>query len=527
MAYPVEHRNKKTGVIYVYESISVWDKEKQQSRNKQVCIGKRDQVTGEIIPSRRLQPERQNVVATATDATDDSSVATATIVGPSIILDVMTDRLGLLPVLKSAFPDNHADILSLAYYLAAHGGPLCQSWSWIRTHQHPASGKLTSQRISELLATITTARKQAFFSRWMGKILDDDYLCYDITSVSSYSELNEYIRYGHNRDLEKLPQLNLAMLFGQESRLPAYYNRTPGNITDVQTIHNILETFKKLEVKTLHFILDKGFYSKKNIEEMLDQRHHFTISVPLHNHWVQKEIDAIHDTIQDPEHFRMIDDEALYVHSQLYPWGEQKRRCYLHLFYNDMIRSEAVNRFNLQLQQYKEELESGKQKAEHQEMYDRYFTITSTPVRGKQIAFKTDAVHSYIKRYAGFQALLTTRIKDPLKTLQVYRDKDVVEKCFDDLKNVLDMKRLRMHGIETVDGRLFVQFIALLLLSILRREMRKSKLITMYTVRELLLEMDPLTRIEYTGKYGKVMTEVTKSQRDILKLLEISLPEPT
>jgi len=527
MAYQVEHRNKKTGVVYVYESISVWDKEKQQSRNKQVCIGKRDPVTGEIIPSRRLQPERQNVVATETDATDDSSVATATIVGPSIILDVMTDHLGLLPVLKSAFPDNHADILSLAYYLAAHGGPLCQSWTWLRTHQHPASGKLTSQRISELLATITTARKQAFFSRWMDKILDDDYLCYDITSVSSYSELNEYIRYGHNRDLEKLPQLNLAMLFGQESRLPAYYNRTPGNITDVQTIHNILETFKKLEVKTLHFILDKGFYSKKNIEEMLAQRHHFTISVPLHNHRVQKEIDAIYDTIQDPEHYRMIDDEALYVHSQLYPWGEQKRRCYLHLFYNDMIRSEAVNRFNLQLQQYKEELESGRLKAEHQEMYDHYFTITSTPVRGKQIAFKTEAVHNYIKRYAGFQALLTTKIKDPLKTLQVYRDKDVVEKSFDDLKNALDMKRLRMHGIETVDGRLFIQFIALLLLSILRREMRESKLITMYTVRELLLEMDPLTRIEYTGKYGKIMTEVTKSQRDILKLLEISLPELT
>jgi hypothetical protein len=63
------------------------------------------------------------------------------------------------------------------------------------------------------------------------------------------------------------------------------------------------------------------------------------------------------------------------------------------------------------------------------------------------------------------------------------------------------------------------------LVSILRKEMRRSKLITMYTVRELLLEMDPLTRIQYTGKYGKVLTEITKPQRDILKLLDISLPE--
>ena len=133
----------------------------------------------------------------------------------------------------------------------------------------------------------------------------------------------------------------------------------------------------------------------------------------------------------------------------------------------------------------------------------------------------------YINRYAGFQALLTTKLKDPLDALQVYRDKDVVEKCFDDLKNVLDMKRLRMHSIETVDGRLFVQFIALILMSELRRAMRESKLIELYTVRELLLEMDPLTKIRYEGKYGSILTEVTRSQREILALLKIELPKST
>jgi transposase len=44
-----------------------------------------------------------------------------------------------------------------------------------------------------------------------------------------------------------------------------------------------------------------------------------------------------------------------------------------------------------------------------------------------------------------------------------------------------------MHTIDTVDGRLFVQFIALLLISTLRKKMRESKLIEKYTIRELLL----------------------------------------
>jgi transposase len=522
MSCRVNHLNKKTGVTYVYESVSLWDKEKHQARSKQVCIGKIDPDTGELIPSRRLQTE---AVASTEVKEAVPSIATTAIVGPSLILDALSKRLGLAKILKSVFPEFHGQILTMAYYLAAHGGPLSQCVSWTKTHEHPSWKPLESQRISEILGKITTAGKQTFMSAWMDRILENEFLCYDITSISSYSELNEYIRFGHNRDREKLPQLNLAMLFGQKSRVPAYYHRVPGNITDVHTVHNLLETFTKLEVKNLHYVLDRGFYSKKNVDELLERRDHFTLSVPLNNRWVREAIDEIIDTVEGPEGYRMMDDEALYVHSRLHPWGEEHRRCYLHLYYNDLIRSEAVNRFNRQLLDCKEELESGKLRAEHQDLYDSFFVITATPVRGSKVSYNTEAVSQYIKRYAGFQALLTTRFKDPLEALQVYRDKDVVEKCFDDLKNALDMRRLRMHSIETVDGRLFVQFIALILMSELRRAMRESKLIEWYTVRELLLEMDPLTKINYKGKYGLILTEITKPQREILELLKIEQPK--
>lgn len=43
--------DKRSGIIYVYKSVSYWDKEKQQPRVKRKLIGKRDLVTGEIIPT--------------------------------------------------------------------------------------------------------------------------------------------------------------------------------------------------------------------------------------------------------------------------------------------------------------------------------------------------------------------------------------------------------------------------------------------------------------------------------------------
>ena len=48
----VKAKNKKTGITYVYESESYWDKEKKQPRNKRKLIGKIDDQTGEIVPTR-------------------------------------------------------------------------------------------------------------------------------------------------------------------------------------------------------------------------------------------------------------------------------------------------------------------------------------------------------------------------------------------------------------------------------------------------------------------------------------------
>lgn len=516
MSCRINQVNKSTGVTYVYESVSYWDKERKQPRNKRVCIGKIDPDNGTFIPSKRLNPAQAV-------ARDPAVTASASIIGPSLILDAITTRLGLGDLLKSCFPKFFQQIQMMAYYLVVQGGALSHCELWSKSHAPALTPSLTSQRITEILCAITIDEKQTFCSKWMNKVLEKDYLCYDITSISSYSELNEYIKYGHNRDNEKLPQLNLAMLFGQKGRLPVYYQQLPGNITDVTTLYNLTKTFKAMNVSSLNYVMDKGFYSKKNIDNLLTSRHKFTIAVPLNNKWVQHAIDEIHQDIHGPQGYQRIDNETLYIHSRLYPWGIENRRCYLHLYYNAYARAVAVDQFNEELIGYKTELTSGALVKEHADAYSTFFLIKTTPKRGTKVSYNNQTVSQYIKRYTGFQAILSNSIKDPVEALQVYRDKDVVEKCFDDLKNQLDMKRLRMHSSASVNGRLFVQFIALIYMSALRKEMRESGLIKQYTVRELLQEMETLTKIKYSGKYGHIITEMTKPQREILGCLNIEL----
>ena len=396
--------------------------------------------------------------------------------------------------------------------------------NWCRSHAPTLAAQLTSQRISEILHSIGTDEKQTFFTNWMSKIAEDDYLCYDITSISSYSRLNEYIKYGYNRDNEKLPQLNLSAVFGQKKALPVYFDRLPGNITDVKTLHNLLGTFKAMEIGKMSYVMDKGFYSKQNIDELVASGNKFLVAVPLNNKWLHKAIDDVYDTIHSPEGYRKVDDEVLYLHTRLYPWGDKRHRTYLHLYYNAKARAEAIDQFNEELLTYKQELESEKTNDKHQSYYDDFFIIKTTPKRGLKVTYNNEAIAKHIKRYTGFQALLSSIIKDPVRALQVYRDKDCVEKCFDDLKNQLDMKRLRMQSSKTVDGRLFVQFIALIYMSAIRKELRTTKLIEKYTVRELLNEMETITKISYSGKYGHIITEMTKQQQEILQAMKITPP---
>lgn len=517
MGYRACHKNKNTGVTYVYEATSAWDKEKKQPRNRQVCIGKLDPDTGEFIPSKRLNPEQAAV-------RDPAVTADTKVVGPAVILDRIVDELGLDRVLRKAFPETWRQILCMAYYVAVRGGPLSYCEAWSKNHDHPYGRSLSSQRISDILKSLSTDGQKTFFKEWGRRMAEHDYLCYDITSVSSYGTLNEYLKYGYNRDGERLKQINLALLFGQKSQVPFYFNRLPGNVSDVATLHYFLEIFGYLEAPKLHLVLDRGFYSKKNVDDLLAAKDKFILAVPGRPTWVRNAIDEVRQHIQNPEGYRKIDGETLYVHTRRYPWGEERKRCYLHIYYNAHAAASDADGFIEELLGYKEELEKGLVISGHEEAYATFFIVKETPVRGRRVLFNHEAIENHRNRYAGFYALLTNDIKDPIQALMVYRNKDAVEKCFDDLKNHLDMKRLRIHSSPAMDGRLFVQFIALILMSALRKKMRETKLTEKLTVRELLMEMETLTQIRFSGKYGHMLTEITKPQRLIMESFEISPP---
>ena len=212
--------NKQNGVTYVYESTGHWDKVKKQARNDRTCIGKLDAITGEIIYSKKYK--EQDEILPAKRGPSPSLEYKRSFYGATYLFDAIGDSLGITEDLKKCFPESYDQILSIAYYLILEDrNPMSRFRKWALTHAHPYGKDIPSQRSSEIFGEISENSKQLFFQLQAKRRLEEEFLAFDTTSISSYSKSLKQVKYGINKDHDKLPQINLALIFGEASRLPA------------------------------------------------------------------------------------------------------------------------------------------------------------------------------------------------------------------------------------------------------------------------------------------------------------------
>ena len=167
-------------------------------------------------------------------------------------------------------------------------------------------------------------------------------------------------------------------------------------------------------------------------------------------------------------------------------------------------------------------MESGHRHPDHEKQYAKYFEVKITPVRGTKVVAREEAL-AEAKRNYGYFALLSNEIKEAQEALEIYRNKDLVEKAFDNLKERLNLRRLVVSSEKSLDGKLFVQFIALIFLSYITRKMQKKKLFKNHTLQEILDELDIIECFEVPGQRLQV-GETTKRQIELYTTLGVMPP---
>ena len=529
----LSYHRKPNGTTYVYRQESYWDKSKKQPRNRQVCIGKLGE-DGEIIYNKRfVEPAARQALERG------EALAESALLGQSLVLQKATDATGLERVLRRCFRGDVADyLLSLAWAVAAGYGKMYLASVWMEQNKCPVHGAApSSPQISRMLAGISQSDIEDFLREWTNhrsKGTREQY-CYDLTSISSHNSSNPFVEWGRNRDGEDLAQINMALLTGVKSRIPTYYELYPGSHGDAKAIAGFIERMKKYGTERIRMLLDRGFYSASNIYALLKGHIGFYIPVPASVAWQGSLIDALRDAVEMPEHAIHISEdgrEALYGMTVVDKMDG--KRVWKHLYFDAARRSEHIATLFSALKRWEEELVSANTKKANEWAYERYFTVKTTPRRGRQVRRNQEAINAYKTDRAGYWVILTNCEKDATAALDAYRERALVESQFDNMKNDLGMARFHTHGQDTMRGRAFVQFLALVLTARIRvviaeawdgraKLPKDDRLAHHYSLAELMLRLGTYRQTRFSNRYGAVSSAPTKAQRTIFKAFGIEV----
>ena len=505
------------GTVYVFEAVAQWDPQKQQSRQKRIYIGKKDPVTGAFIPNRKYYE------IYGEDAPSDiqtCSIMRSVDFGNVYLMDRAASLCGLKQVLADCFPHDWKDIFTCAMHSCSENEAMYLCEGWARISMVPSAP--SSQQISRLLKKLDEDSRMRFYREWAKLRQEKEYLALDISSISSWSELINYVEYGYNRDREELPQVNLAMLFGESSRLPVFARIYPGSIKDVNTLVGMVSFMEQLRLKQMHFVMDKGFYSAKGVNLMLEKYIKFAIGVPFTTKMAKETVRECMGAMENPANAIEVGGHIYHAITKIQTINS--RRAYLHVYYDRERATKEHDRLLHKIIRLEDGLTKGTVRMDSAEAR-KYFSFQKNKEGTYNIHRKEDVIREQLE-LTGYFVILTNDSKDAEYILRVYRTKDVVEKSFENIKDELDLERLRIHSDEAMEGRVFIGFISLIITSYIRKIMDEQKLYHSYSLNELYSELKKLRLIQFSN--GKQMlTELTSVHKEIFKAFGIESPTPS
>jgi len=406
--------------------------------------------------------------------------------GAYYLLRSISESIGLSKILAEVMPEHWTEILTLAIYLVCTEDPFMYCIRWMESTETLPVGMLTSQYISDLLCKFAEPERSHFFKMWGRYRCESEYLALDITSISSWSELIDDVEWGHNRDNDKLPQVNLCLLMGEKSRLPVYQTVYSGSLTDVTTLTTTIKQIRHyFEYEEICLVMDKGFYRKKNVDAMLahEKPYKFIIPVSFSTKFAvdqvnseKKDIDSVTNTIVSGKN-------SVRGVTKVRAWGNGIN-LYTHVYYNALKASKRKEELYAHVSELLRLAKEDPTNAELRSEFKKYLIIraSSKTNSGHTISIREDVVEKELKT-SGWLVIISNHIADPREALLLYRAKDVVEKGFHRLKNSIDLQRLRVHSQERMVNKSFIGFLSLILLSHIHNVMSENDLYQHMTLK--------------------------------------------
>jgi len=360
---------KQKDVLYVYYRTRAYRNTKGQPTNNTVLIGKKDNETGMLIPNKKYYEIYNEEPIIKNE--DNYTPKTILDFGNNFLLDNILRKYDILSTLKYAFPDDYQEIATLAKYMLCEGNVFYYCEDWCEKTYTGLSKNITSQKSSDLCKSILYDNKVKFFKRWVYAREKEEYLACDITSISSYSTGIDAIEWGYNRDNENLPQINMGMIFGERTKIPVYYTVYPGSIPDKSYLDYMLRDGEEIGLKFSKFVMDKGFFSKYNLERLNKESLRFIVSIP-HHQTVPKRIISENSGMQYDSTYSLGAGRPYAKCTTITDYGFVAN---VHIFFDTMKFHDESEILFSNIEKREQSLADVKTKPLEAQSYDKYFIL--------------------------------------------------------------------------------------------------------------------------------------------------------
>ncbi|OUO49049.1 transposase, partial [Desulfovibrio sp. An276] len=129
---------------------------------------------------------------------------------------------------------------------------------------------VSDSTVSRLLSEITDDQILTFLDGW-NEGQDHRqrvYISYDSSNKNIQAGELELAEFGHAKDDKGVPIINISLVFDKNNRVPLFYEEYPGSINDVSQLQYLIDKVHSYRYRNIGFILDRGYFSRKNIEYM-------------------------------------------------------------------------------------------------------------------------------------------------------------------------------------------------------------------------------------------------------------------
>jgi transposase len=346
----------------------------------------------------------------------------------------------------------------------------------------------------------------------------------DITSISSYSDFIGDVEWGYNRDNESLPQINVCMLLGEKSGLPVFQTTYSGSIKDVSTLKTTLQLATGLKLENISLVMDKGFSSKDNIDAMLGDEEgiRFLVAAPLTMNFTKRQIENEKANIDSLDKTILIGDDIVRGVANKCPWNDE-HEVYAHSFFNAEHAYQTKNRLYGYVTMLKQEALNNPENPKFINDFKKYLVVRKNKKRdlGYTVNFRYDVIEKKLQ-HSGWMVLASNHISNPKDALEIYRAKDLVEKGFLRMKNCLDLGRLRVHSDHRMQSKLFVGFIALIVMAHIHNVMATNKMYEHTSLKKMLKCLERL-RVQYVNGH-RILYPLTSEHKAIFNAFGLSQP---